>query len=195
MNRDLNRFKLNREQAVLVIVDVQERLVPAMPKKVYKKLRKSIDMLIKAAVELGVPVITTEQYPRGLGHTVSELDSACKKTVIEKVSFGCCGEPSFLDELKKLGRTQVLLTGMEAHVCVYQTVLGLLESGFLVHLVGDAICSRSKNDYLSAIDNSRAAGAVITTTETALFQMLKEAGTPEFKMVSGLVKDRDSAEG
>ena len=88
MNCDLNRFSLNREQAVLVVVDVQERLVPAMPKKVYKKLRKSIDMLIKAAVELGVPVITTEQYPRGLGHTVSELDSACKKIVIEKVSFG-----------------------------------------------------------------------------------------------------------
>ena len=192
MSRDLNKFMLDREQAVLVVVDVQERLVPAMPKKVYKKLRKSIDMLIKAAVELGVPVLTTEQYPRGLGHTVSELDSACKQTVIEKVSFGCCGESTFMDKLKELGRSQVILTGMEAHVCVYQTVLGLLESGYHVHLVGDAICSRNKNDYLAGVDNARCAGAVVTTTEMALFQMLQKAGTPEFKVVSGLVKDRDS---
>jgi len=192
MDQDLNRFLLDREQSVLVVVDVQERLVPAMPKKVYKKLKKSIDMLAKAAVELGVPIITTEQYPRGLGHTVSELDSACKANVVEKVSFGCCGEQNFLDELKKSGRTQVILTGMEAHVCVYQTVLGLLESGFHVHLVSDAICSRNKNDYLAGVDNAKAAGAVVTTTEMALFQMLQEAGTPEFKVVSGLVKDRDS---
>ena len=189
---DIGRFNLDKEQAVLVVVDVQERLVPAMPKKVYKKLRKSIDILVKGAVELGVPVVTTEQYPRGLGHTVPELDSACKTTVIEKVSFGCCGEPTFMDELKKLGRTQVLLTGMEAHVCVYQTVLGLLEAGYHVHLVGDAICSRSKNDYLAGVENARGAGAVVTTTEMALFQLLQQAGTPEFKVVSGLVKERDS---
>jgi nicotinamidase-related amidase len=191
MSRDLSRFLLDREQAVLVVVDVQERLVPAMPKKVYKKLKKSIDMLIKSAVELGVPVVTTEQYPRGLGHTVSELDSACKQTVVEKVSFGCCGESVFVDKLKELGRSQVILTGMEAHVCVYQTVLGLLESGYHVHLVSDAICSRNKNDYLAGVDNARSAGAVVTTTEMALFQMLQQAGTPEFKVVSGLVKDRD----
>ena len=192
MSRDMNRFSLDREQAILVVIDVQERLVPAMPKKVYRKLRKSIEMLIKAAGELGVPVVATEQYPRGLGHTVAELESACKETVIEKVSFGCCGEPAFLDVLKKHGRSQVILSGMEAHVCVYQTVIGLLESGYLVHLVSDAICSRHKNDYLAGVDNARAAGAVITTTEMALFQLLKEAGTPEFKVVSGLIKERDS---
>lgn len=192
MSRDLSRFVLDREQAILVVVDVQERLVPAMPKKVYRKLSQSIDMLIKAAVELGVPIITTEQYPRGLGHTVSGLDSACKTTVIEKVSFGCCGEQAFLEALKQSGRTQVILTGMEAHVCVYQTVLGLLESGYHVHLVSDAICSRNKNDYLAGVDNARCAGAVVTTTEMALFQMLKEAGTTEFKVVSGLVKNRDN---
>ena len=192
MSRDLNRFVLEREKAILVVVDVQERLVPAMPKKVYRKLQQSIDMLIKASVELGLPVLTTEQYPRGLGHTVAELDSACKQTVIEKVSFGCCGESLFLDALKKSGRTQIILTGMEAHVCVYQTVLGLLENGYHVHLVSDAICSRNKNDYLAGVDNARCAGAVVTTTEMALFQMLKEAGTPEFKVVSGLVKNRDN---
>ncbi|PLY03241.1 MAG: hydrolase [Desulfuromonas sp.] len=192
MSSDLQRFFVDREQAVLVVVDVQERLVPAMPKKVYSRLRKSIDMLVRAAGELGVPVVTTEQYPRGLGHTVSELDSACTETVIEKVSFGCCGEPTFLDALKRLGRTQIVLTGMEAHVCVYQTVLGLLEAGYHVHLVGDAICSRNKTDYRAGVENARAAGAVVTTVETVLFQMLKEAGTPEFKVVSGLIKERGS---
>ena len=188
MNRDINRFVLDREQAVLVVIDVQERLAPAMPEKIYKKLRNNIETLLKAAEILGVPVIATEQYPRGLGHTVPELKDACNGSVVEKVSFGCCGEQGFVDELKKLGRSQVLLTGMEAHVCVYQTVLGLLESGYHVHLVNDAICSRSKTDYLAGVENARAAGAVVTTTEMALFQMLKVAGTPEFKAVSSLVK-------
>ncbi len=192
MNRDLNRFKLDRDQAVLVVVDVQERLVPAMPKKVYKRLRQTIDMLVKGAKELGVPVVATEQYPRGLGHTVAELAGACEQKVVEKVSFGCCGEPAFMDELKRLGRTQVILTGMEAHVCVYQTVLGLLEASYHVHLVGDAICSRRKEDFLAGVDNARCAGAVITTAEMALFQMLQQAGTPEFKAVSGLIKERDA---
>jgi nicotinamidase-related amidase len=188
----MSRFKLDREQAVLVVVDVQERLVPAMPQKVYKRLLKTIDMLVKGAKALGVPVIATEQYPRGLGHTVSDLADACKETVVEKVSFGCCGEPNFMDEIKKTGRTQVILTGMEAHVCVYQTVLGLLEAGYHVHLVSDAICSRNKNDFLAGVDNAQAAGAVVATAEMVLFQLLQQAGTPEFKVVSGLVKDRDS---
>jgi len=192
MSRDLNRFFLEADRAVLVVVDVQERLVPAMPKKVYRRLKKSIDVLVRAAKELGVPVVTTEQYPRGLGHTVPELADACAETVVEKVSFGCCGEPTFIEKLKELGRTQVVLTGMEAHVCVYQTVLGLLDSGYNVHLVSDAICSRNKHDYLAGVDNARCAGAVVSTTEMVLFQFLQQAGTPEFKFVSGLVKERDS---
>lgn len=192
MGKDINSFKLDRDQAVLVVIDVQERLVPAMPKKIYQRLCRAIDMLVKGAGELGVPVVTTEQYPRGLGHTVAELAAACKETVIEKVSFGCCGEPTFMDEMKKLGRSQVIVTGMEAHVCVYQTVLGLLEAGYHVHLVEDAICSRNKNDYLAGVANARCAGATVTTAEMALFQMLQQAGTPEFKAISGLIKERDS---
>lgn len=190
MSRDLSRFLLEQDQAVLVVVDVQERLVPAMPEKIYKKVRKSIITLIRAAEALGVPVVKTEQYPRGLGHTVPELAGESECPVIEKVSFGCCGEPGFMTEIEKLGRRQVILTGMEAHVCVYQTVLGLLECDYHVHLVSDAICSRTKQDYLAGVDNARCAGAVVTTTETAMFQLLQKAGTPEFKLVSGLVKER-----
>jgi nicotinamidase-related amidase len=188
---DLNKFWLKRDETVLVIIDVQQRLVPAMPQKVYRRLLTSIQVLAQAAKELGIPVLVTEQYPRGLGHTVEELATTGTVPALEKVSFGCCGDQGFLDALAATGRRQVLVTGMEAHVCVYQTVLGLLEEEYGVHLVKDAICSRSKQDYLSGVENAGRAGAIITTTETALFQMLRQAGTPEFKAVSALIKTRE----
>ena len=190
MSNDLGKFKLDAEKAVLVVIDVQERLVPAMPEDVYLRLRNTVAMLVEVAGLLGLPVVTTEQYPKGIGHTVPELAAACNETVIEKVSFGCCGEAAFLEALKNTGRTQVLITGMEAHVCVYQTVLGLLEDGYYVHLVRDAICSRNKTDYLAGVANAAQAGAVVTTAETVMFQMLQESTHEQFRAVSKLVKER-----
>ena len=190
MSNDLGKFKLDAEKAVLVVIDVQERLVPAMPEDVYLRLRNTVAMLVEVAGLLGLPVVTTEQYPKGIGHTVPELAAACNETVIEKVSFGCCGEATFLEALKNTGRTQVLITGMEAHVCVYQTVLGLLEDGYYVHLIRDAICSRNKTDYLAGVANAGQAGAVVTTAETVMFQMLQESTHEQFRAVSKLVKER-----
>lgn len=190
MSNDINKFKLDSDKAVLVVIDIQERLVPAMPKKVYAALKETVSMLVQAAKLLGVPVVTTEQYPKGIGHTVPELAESCCDTVVEKVSFGCCGEPNFLATLKQAGRSQVIITGMEAHVCVYQTVLGLLEDGYHVHLVGDAICSRNKADYLAGVANAAQAGAVVATAEMVLFQLLKESTHAHFKAISGLVKSR-----
>jgi nicotinamidase-related amidase len=190
MSNDLGKFKLDAEKAVLVVIDVQERLVPAMPEDIYLRLRNTVAMLVEVAGLLGIPVVTTEQYPKGIGHTVPELAAACNETVIEKVSFGCCGEPAFLGALKNTGRTQVLITGMEAHVCVYQTVLGLLEDGYYVHLIRDAICSRNKTDYLAGVANAGQAGAVVTTAETVMFQMLQESTHEQFRAVSKLVKER-----
>jgi len=190
MSIDFGKFKLDAESAVLVVIDIQERLVPAMPQEVYLRLRDTVGMLVRGAGLLGVPVVTTEQYPKGIGHTVPELAEACKDTVVEKVSFGCCGEPNFLSALKKSGRSQVIITGMEAHVCVYQTVLGLLEDGYHVHLVRDAICSRNKTDYLAGVANAAQAGAVVTTAETVLFQMLQKSTHEQFRTVSKLVKER-----
>jgi len=184
------RFWLDREHAVLAVIDVQQRLVPSMDHKVYDAVRRNIDLLLRGAELLGVPVVATEQYPRGLGPTVEELAAACTAKVIEKLSFGCCGETAFPDHLRELGRSQVLVTGMEAHVCVYQTVLGLLGAGYRVHLVRDAVCSRGKTDYLAAMANAAGAGAVVTTAETALFQLLRTAAAPEFKAVSALIKGR-----
>jgi nicotinamidase-related amidase len=190
MTNDLGKFKLDADKAVLVVIDVQERLVPAMPEAVYLRLRNTVAMLVEVAGLLGIPVVTTEQYPKGIGHTVPELAAACNETVIEKVSFGCCGEPTFLKALKNTGRTQVLITGMEAHVCVYQTVLGLLEDGYYVHLIRDAICSRNKTDYLAGVANAGQAGAVVTTAETVMFQILQESTHEQFRAVSKLVKER-----
>jgi nicotinamidase-related amidase len=190
MSNDLGKFKLDAEKAVLVVIDVQERLVPAMPADIYLSLRNTVAMLVEVAGLLGLPVVTTEQYPKGIGHTVPELAAACNETVIEKVSFGCCGEATFLEALKSTGRTQVLITGMEAHVCVYQTVLGLLEDGYYVHLIRDAICSRNKTDYLAGVANAGQAGAVVTTAETVMFQMLQESTHEQFRAVSRLVKER-----
>ncbi|MDO3379047.1 isochorismatase family protein [Geoalkalibacter halelectricus] len=190
MNEAVDKFILKREQAVLVVVDVQERLVPVMDQDQYAKVLRNIDFVLKSARLLDLPVVGTEQYPRGIGHMVPELADACRDKVIEKLSFGSCGEPAFVDHLKSLGRRQVIVTGMEAHVCVYQTVLGLLREGFDVHLLRDGIISRGEVDYLNALELSRAAGAVVTTAETAVFQLVGVSSDPQFKAISALVKGR-----
>jgi len=190
MGEAIGKFWLRRDDTALVVIDVQERLVPSMDRKVYQRVLGGIQTLNRGAGLLQRPVVVTEQYPRGLGATVGELREACAGGVLEKVSFGCCGEPAFLRRLEELGCRQLLVCGMEAHVCVYQTVLGLLEQGYGVHLVRDAICSRHKLDYLNALQLAAAAGAVVTTVETALFQLLRSSTVPEFKAVSQLVKER-----
>lgn len=183
----LQRLQLPRQGTTLVIVDVQERLVPAMPEPVYRQVLANIQLLRQAADLLALPVLTTEQYPRGLGHTVAELRGG---QTVGKITFGCCGEPTFLDALRELQTRRVLLVGMEAHVCVYQTVLGLRQAGIGVHLIQDAICSQRKSDYRTALHNAAQAGAVLSSTEMALFQLLERAGTPEFKAISTLIKAR-----
>jgi nicotinamidase-related amidase len=188
--KELQRFHLDRDKAVLVVIDVQEKLVPTMDCAWYAQLRGNLEVLLQAAEMMRIPVLATEQYPRGLGSTVSELQAACREVVVEKVTFGCCGEPVFLDKLKALGRTQVIVTGMEAHVCVYQTVLGLLETGYHVHLVRDGIISRHEADFLVSVENAARAGAVVTSTEIVLFQLLQSSKAPEFKAISALIKNK-----
>lgn len=191
MMNELERFQLNLDQSALLVIDVQEKLVVTMAPEKYQRMRSRIEMLLKGADLMGLPVIATEQYPRGLGGTVSELQGACRSGAVEKVSFGCCGEPDFLEKLKDVGRRQVIVTGMEAHVCVYQTVLGLLEAGYHVHLVRDAILSRHEADLLASVDNAARAGAVVTTAETVLFQLMQSSKATQFKAVSALIKEQD----
>lgn len=181
-------FFLDRNNAVLVVIDVQEKLCRAMDEKVLHRLVTNTTILQEAAQELGIPVIATEQYVKGLGETLPALKERLPEAAMEKMTFGCCGESAFPDRLKALGRKQILVTGMETHVCVLQTVLELLDSGYNVHLVKDAVMSRRTENWQVGVETCRDAGAVITSTEAALFQLLKVAGTEEFKKLAKLVK-------
>ena len=181
-------YFLQRDKAVLVVIDVQEKLCRAMEPEVLSMLTANTSILLESAQELGLPVIATEQYVRGLGETVEALKSQLSAPALEKMSFSCCGDPKFVEALKATGRGQVIVTGMETHVCVLQTVLELLEEGFAVHVVRDAVMSRHEKNWLTGLDIMGAAGAVITSTEAVVFQLLKIAGTDEFKKLSKLVR-------
>lgn len=181
------KFFLSKEDSVLVVVDIQEKLAVVMGER--EKVVSNTLHLIEAAKLLRFPTIVTEQYPKGLGPTVSEIREAlpsCKP--IEKLTFGCCGEPGFMKALESTGKRKIILCGMETHVCVLQTCIGSLREGFTVHAVRDAICSRTKENYKTGIEFMRDAGAVITGTETVLFQLLEKAGTEEFKAIVKRIK-------
>ena len=181
------KFAIDRVDTALVIVDVQERLAAVMDQR--RKVIGNCRRLIEGAKILGMPVVVTEQYPRGLGPTEEELRGALPAfEPVEKISFSCCGEPKFMDAVGALGRKKIILAGMETHVCVLQTCIELLNGAFSVHLVRDAVCSRTKENWLVGVGMMRDAGAVISSTETLLFQLLGEAGTEEFKAISRLVK-------
>jgi len=182
---------LNREDAVLVVVDVQERLVPAIDKELYARSLKNFKIVIEAAGTLGLPIVLTEQYPKGLGRTVPDVLQALEgKTYerIEKTAFSCARDEGFLAAISNAARRQVLLIGMETHVCVYQTSVDLINAGYEVFVLDDAVSSRFLHNYQSSIAALRDAGAAVVSTETAVFQMMKFAGTPEFKKISSLLR-------
>ena len=183
----MKKYMLNKEDALLFIIDIQERLVPVM--KYGEKVIKNNLVLIEASKELKMPVILTEQYPKGLGSTVSQISKAIDDNakVFEKTSF-----TGYIDDVKKAleesGKKKVIITGMETHVCVFQTVRDLLANGYEVFIVKDGVASRKKDNFLNALDLMKSMGAVIMDTETILFDLLKTAGTPEFKSLSKLIK-------
>ena len=181
------KFFLDKGNTVLLIVDIQEKLAAVMKEK--GKVVKNNLHLIELAKMIGMPVMVTEQYPKGLGTTVQEIREALPfYRPVEKMTFDCCGQPTFLEKLKELNKSNVVLTGMETHICVLQTCIGLIKGGINVHLVQDAICSRTKENWMTGTEFLRDAGAVVTCTETVLFQLLRVAGTEEFKAVSRMIK-------
>ena len=182
---------LNREDAALVVIDVQERLVPAIDKGLYERAHRNIAVLVETAGTLGLPILLTEQYPKGLGRTVGHVLEALggkRHVSLEKNTFSCARDEHFLTELVKTGRRQVILTGMECHVCVYQTALDLVNAGYEVFVPEDAVSSRHLSHYQGGIAAMRDAGVRVVPTETAAFQLLKAAGTPEFKKISSLLR-------
>lgn len=183
----MDKFILNKDNSILVIVDIQDKLAVVMSQK--EKVTNNCLHLIEAAKLLNIPVIVTEQYPKGLGPTVNEIKEALPRyEPLEKVTFDCCKRDGFLQKIASLRKTHIILTGMETHVCILQTCLGLLDKGYFVHLVSDAVCSRKKDDYKTGRKMMHDAGAVITCTETVLFQLLEKAGTQEFKAISKRIK-------
>lgn len=184
----MERFILNRDDSVLIIVDIQERLAAVMEER--ERVIRNTLHLIEASRLLGIPCILTEQYPKGLGPTVKEIrdDLEDNYKPVEKIAFSCCREDTFINMLRETGKKKVILCGMEAHVCVLQTCIDLLCQGYYVHVARDAVCSRREDNFITGIDFMRSAGAVITSTETVLFQLLERAGTEEFKAISKRIK-------
>jgi nicotinamidase-related amidase len=184
-----NKFILEPANAVLIVVDVQERLCAAMDQDALHQLVRNTGILLESARELSLPVMFTEQYVKGLGPTVAELKGrASGASFYEKLAFSCCGSEEFVNQLKRSGRKQVIVAGMETHVCVLQTVFDLLAEGFAVHVVKDAVMSRSSDNKQTAMEAMMLAGAVPTSTESVVFQLLKVAGSESFRTLSKLVK-------
>ncbi len=177
---------LQRDNTVVVLVDVQARLVPVMHQS--ERLIDNACRLVRGSGALGVPVLWTEQNPAGLGPTVPELAGLLAGKPVAKSAFSCCGERAFLDELERLGRPQVLLAGIEAHVCVYQTAIGLLEAGRQVQVVADAVSSRTPENRDIGLSRMQSAGALLTSVEMALFELLGAAQGPQFKEILRIVK-------
>jgi nicotinamidase-related amidase len=181
-------LKLDRTKTAVLVIDVQSRLAPAMPPDALARLVKYGRALVGAGKELGMPVLATEQYPKGLGETIPEIREVLPSPPLVKMHFSCGADPAFAAALEKTGRRQLVVCGMESHVCVFQTVRDLVSAGYEVHVCSDAVSSRTEEHRRIGLELCRDAGAVITTAETAIFDLLHLAGTPEFKKVAPLVK-------
>lgn len=178
---------LSKDDTLLVIVDIQTKLLNVMFEK--ERLVSSCRKLIQACRLLEVPMLITEQYPKGMGPTDPRiLELLVDEPAIEKLTFSCCGVHDFDQKIKNFGKKQMLVAGIEAHVCVLQTVHDLLRKGYFVHVPYDATNSRKEADYKNALDRMRHAGAVVGSVESAIFELLEKAGTPVFKKVSRLIK-------
>ena len=177
---------LERDDAVLVVIDVQDKLTRAMVER--EALLDNVGKLVRGADVLGLPVILTEQYPEGLGPTLPEVAELIDARPIPKRAFSCSGEPAFVEALEAAGRRQVLLCGIEAHVCVYQTARDLAESGYQAHVVIDAVSSRTASNRRAGIQKAMDVGAERTTVEMALFEMLGAAEGDAFKRIISIVK-------
>jgi nicotinamidase-related amidase len=170
----------------LLVVDMQERLLAAIPGR--EQLVWNVRRLIDGARVLGLPVAATEQYPQGLGATVPELAERLGN-VPSKLTFSCGSCPELFEDLENRGIYKLLVSGVEAHVCVQQTVLDLLAGAWRVYVAADAVGSRHEIDYRVALERMDSAGATLTTTEAALFEWCRTAGRPEFQQISRLVRE------
>ena len=180
----------NRENSALLLVDYQERFAPVLPDN--KSIVKNITFLLSGAQIYKVPIFVSEQVPEKLGPTISELKNCIKDAFwFSKKPMSCCGNTSFLEELKKKNIKQIAVCGIEAHVCVLQTSFDLLSLGYQVHVVSDAVTSRVLHNKSIGLEKIKNAGGIITSVETVLFEIAYEAGNDEFKQLQQLFKSNE----
>jgi len=178
---------LERQQTALVLIDIQGRLAALMNER--DTLYRQLQILIKGAQILHLPILWLEQYPKGLGPTVPEIAELLPdQQPLAKTCFSACGLDAFQTHLRQCGRRQILVTGIESHICVYQTTRDLLAQGYHVEVVADAVSSRTAENKKLGLEKMRRAGAEITAVEMCLFELLRKAGTAEFKEIAALVK-------
>ncbi|MGK0358731.1 MAG: nicotinamidase-related amidase [Bradymonadia bacterium] len=177
---------LHDHSTALIIVDVQARLGEAMPADCYGTLVANAGRLLTAAEAMDLPTIVTEQYPKGLGPT--DLRLTLPAPALAKTEFSAWQNPAIRGAIQATGRRSIILLGMETHICVFQTARDLVEAGFAVHVMADGVASRTQANRQVGLDLMRAAGCVISSTETALFDMLKKAEGPVFKQMSRLIR-------
>lgn len=188
--QEAHPMRLGRVGAALVVVDVQERLFQAMDPDHREEVVRNIKVLISAARRLALPIVVTEQYPKGLGHILPEVRETLGPDVepIAKVAFSCCAAAGFRERLQAVGTRRVILVGIEAHVCVLLTALDLKADGYPVHVAADAVTSRTQGNWRLAMEQLRQGEVVVTTTETVLFQLLERADSDEFRELARLIR-------
>jgi nicotinamidase-related amidase len=179
---EMARRPLEADQCALIVVDMQEKLLPPIWEK--ERLVRNVQLLIRLGGILKIPALVTTQYAKGLGNTVPEIASMLPDTPpIDKLMFSCFGSDVFCSLLKRLPgqRTTVLLCGMETHICVMQTAMGALREGYLVHVACDAVSSRTELNWRIGLDRMRSAGAILSSTEMMIYELLRASGVPAFK--------------
>ncbi|MCB9544243.1 MAG: isochorismatase family protein [Myxococcales bacterium] len=185
---ELVKLRLSPEDTAIVVIDWQERLVAAMPPAVAEHNAHNVTHLLTLAARLDLPVLATEQYPRGLGPTVDTIAGLLPTPALAKTAFSAWRDPAFAEQLRAAERRRLVVVGMETHVCVFQTVRDLVEAGFAVQVPADAVVSRTQANYRAGLALCRAAGAVVTTTEAALFDLLQVGQGEVFKEISRRIR-------
>jgi nicotinamidase-related amidase len=185
---------LSRRRAALLVVDIQDRLLAAMPDATLTDVLRNTQILIAGAAQLGLPIVVSQQYPRGLGATARPIEDALASAPavhrFDKLEFSAAAAPGFaaLVALGGLGRDQWIVCGMESHVCVYQTARDLVARGWDVHVCADAVCSRTAANRELGLGLMARAGAIVTSTEASVFDLLGRAGSDEFRALSRVIK-------
>ena len=185
---ETSSLALDRSRALLLVIDVQDRLCAAMPQEGLSHLQRNAGILIRAARRLDMPVVATEQYPKGLGRVLPALRELLDDPPLQKLEFSCGANQQIAEHIARTGRRQAIVAGMEAHVCVFQTVRDLRRGGFEVFVAEDAVLSRTAENRQIGLRLCEKTGAVLSSTETILFDLLGVAGTPEFRELSALIK-------